>query len=240
LKHFKQHRWLAFIDADEFFVFPQQNNSTSSNSHGASTSSSSSQDGAQPGLQDTALLPGAQQPEPQSQDRGHFGFVNELEHDITQDTVLELSDSASQQGSPASVIGSSSSSSSTYTHPHNLALFLSEFEGQGAVGINWVLFGSSGHLARPAEGPLGAYTACIPRTHWESTHVKVRYRRRACCPCIGARSVQSAVGSLSGQKVAVPAAVGFHPFDNEQQQRLPWVFLALLFQTHRATWRVAE
>jgi hypothetical protein len=183
LKHFKQHRWLAFIDADEFFVFPQQNNSTSSGTQGPSTiSSSSSQNGTQPGLQDTALLPGTQQPEPLSQDRGQFRFVDELEHDITQDNVLELSDSASQQGSHASVIGSSSSSS-LYTQPHSLAMFLSDFEGQGAVGVNWVLFGSSGHLARPVEGPLGAYTACIPRTHWESTHVKVRiYRRCTCCP----------------------------------------------------------
>lgn len=58
---------------------------------------------------------------------------------------------------------------------HNLPLLLARLEAQGAgaLALNWVLFGSSGHKARPPGGPLASYTACVPATHHESTHVKV-------------------------------------------------------------------
>jgi hypothetical protein len=110
------------------------------------------------------------QDQQQQQHGPRFGFHEDLVPDPSQPAGQEQGGGAT----PAAGSSSSSSSSSASPQPHNLALFLSDFEGQAALGVNWVLFGSSGHLARPAEGPLGAYTACVPRTHWESTHVKVR------------------------------------------------------------------
>jgi hypothetical protein len=58
---------------------------------------------------------------------------------------------------------------------HNLPLLLARLEKKrvGALALNWVLFGSSGHKTRPQGGPLASYTACIPASHPESTHVKV-------------------------------------------------------------------
>jgi hypothetical protein len=56
---------------------------------------------------------------------------------------------------------------------HSLPVFLADFESHAAIGVNWVLFGSSGQQTRPPDGPLASYTSCVPRTHWESTHVKV-------------------------------------------------------------------
>ena len=64
---------------------------------------------------------------------------------------------------------------------HNLPLLLARLEAQGAgaLALNWVLFGSSGHKQRPKGGPLAAYTACVPAAHPESTHTKVIARTAA-------------------------------------------------------------
>lgn len=43
----------------------------------------------------------------------------------------------------------------------------------GALALNWVLFGSSGHVTRPVGGPLASYTKHLPQDHRESTHTKV-------------------------------------------------------------------
>eukprot|EP00879_Flechtneria_rotunda_P018575 GHRR01019491.1.p1 GENE.GHRR01019491.1~~GHRR01019491.1.p1 ORF type:complete len:342 (+),score=104.91 GHRR01019491.1:616-1641(+) len=123
LQHFRQHRWLAFIDVDEFFVFPP------ANLQGSSASSK-------------AAL--AQDP-----------------HSTTGDTGGGLDEADSGNNA------TDSSSSS------NLAVFLSQYEQHAALGINWVLFGSSGLQQRPSNGPLGSYTSCVSPNHWESTHVKV-------------------------------------------------------------------
>ncbi|KAI8466105.1 MAG: hypothetical protein J3K34DRAFT_524780 [Monoraphidium minutum] len=58
---------------------------------------------------------------------------------------------------------------------HSLPLLLARLEAQkvGALALNWVLFGSSGHKVRPPGGPLASYTSCVPAAHPESTHVKV-------------------------------------------------------------------
>lgn len=58
---------------------------------------------------------------------------------------------------------------------HNLPLLLARLEaaGAGALALNWVLFGSSGHKTRPRGGPLASYTACVPASHPESSHTKI-------------------------------------------------------------------
>lgn len=87
-------------------------------------------------------------------------------------------------GSESSLSGSSGNSSSRgwQRRPH-LWLFLSHYEPYAAVGVNWVMFGSSGLQQRPPAGPLASYTSCVPQAHWESSHVKVSHRLplRTCC-----------------------------------------------------------
>ena len=49
---------------------------------------------------------------------------------------------------------------------------LKEFEGYGGLAVNWVQFGSSGHVHRPHGGTLASYWKCIPKHHPENLHVK--------------------------------------------------------------------
>lgn len=49
---------------------------------------------------------------------------------------------------------------------------LKEFEGYGGLAINWVQFGSSGHVHRPHGSTLASYWKCIPKHHPENLHVK--------------------------------------------------------------------
>jgi hypothetical protein len=200
LQHFKQHRWLAYIDADEFFVFPQQRQQQEHGGSDAAATDSSS--GEQPGI----LLPSLSQPQQpadndphdardphdasQSRD-AHESHVQQLvlanqlggltpqAAAATAITGSNLSPPLTSLDTSASTSTSRSTSQQQQQQQHNLNLFLSDFEAHAAVGVNWVLFGSSGHQTRPAEGPLAAYTSCVPSTHWESTHVKVR----GCAPC---------------------------------------------------------
>lgn len=39
---------------------------------------------------------------------------------------------------------------------------LMEYEGFGALALNWVMFGSNGHLQRPRGGVLINYHECLP------------------------------------------------------------------------------
>lgn len=93
------------------------------------------------------------------------------------DTDDSSSDEIAATGDAAAVPGSNSGRSRQH-----LAVFLSSHEQHAAIGINWVLFGSSQLQDRPRGGPLAAFTSCVPQEHWESTHVKVG--REDCLDCI--------------------------------------------------------
>lgn len=49
---------------------------------------------------------------------------------------------------------------------------LQDYESYGALAVNWVQFGSSGHLYRPRGSTMASYWKCIPRQHPENLHVK--------------------------------------------------------------------
>lgn len=169
LQHFKQHRWIAFIDADEFLVFPQHNSSSSGT--GRSSDTSQSMEGGLPETHDQAVLDPHKQPPADfghEHHTDHVDVVNQHGSVLTQEAV-----SASHVVSHTSAASSTAAISNSNGGSDNLGVFLSQYEHQAAIGVNWVLFGSSGHLTRPAAGPLASFTACVPRTHWESTHVKV-------------------------------------------------------------------
>jgi hypothetical protein len=181
LQHFRAHRWLAYIDADEFFVFPQQqHHSTSSQQELSSSGSSSSSSQAGPSMQGQGLSLDSQQQQGQMQSsrQGQDALEQHAQHAASdnQQGAAGVHDLHPPNDLPGTLnpTSSTSNSSSSSMGSHNLAVFLADFESHAAVGMNWVLFGSSGHLVRPTEGPLAAYTTCIPQTHWESTHVKVR------------------------------------------------------------------
>ena len=170
LQYFRRHRWIAFIDADEFFVFPQHSNSSKTGSGNSSRTDDSAQ-GPSQASPEQAAGPMAQQQLAQDhqQQIDHFDLVS---HNSTAAAPPALHITMISHTATDSM---GTASNSTDVRVDNLALFLSQYEGQAAIGVNWVLFGSSGHLTRPAEGPLAAFTTCVPRTHWESTHVKVRH-----------------------------------------------------------------
>lgn len=54
----------------------------------------------------------------------------------------------------------------------SLPAMLHEYEAYGGLAVNWVLFGSSGHIHRPKGGTLANYWKCVPLSHPENLHVK--------------------------------------------------------------------
>jgi len=52
----------------------------------------------------------------------------------------------------------------------NLVDFLKEFEREriAGIGINWLMFGSSGHEIKPAGPQIKNFTRCIPNSHIKS------------------------------------------------------------------------
>lgn len=55
----------------------------------------------------------------------------------------------------------------------NVNVLLPPYEKYGGLALNWMLFGSSGHVDKPKAGLFASYTSCVPQSHTESTHVKV-------------------------------------------------------------------
>ncbi|KAK9814278.1 hypothetical protein WJX72_003319 [[Myrmecia] bisecta] len=55
----------------------------------------------------------------------------------------------------------------------DIRVLLQEYEAFGALTVNWVLFGSSGHLTRPSAGVLASYYRCFSHDHPLHLHVKV-------------------------------------------------------------------
>lgn len=56
---------------------------------------------------------------------------------------------------------------------HQLPSFLERYDEHGGLAINWVVFGSSGHAARPAGGVLVNYVSCLQPQQEQNAHVKV-------------------------------------------------------------------
>ena len=54
----------------------------------------------------------------------------------------------------------------------NIPALLHEYEEYGGLAVNWVQFGSSGHIHRPHGGTLANFWKCIPLQHPENLHIK--------------------------------------------------------------------
>lgn len=54
----------------------------------------------------------------------------------------------------------------------SLPEILREYEAYGGLAVNWILFGSSGHIHRPEGSTLANYWACVPPSHPENLHIK--------------------------------------------------------------------
>lgn len=54
----------------------------------------------------------------------------------------------------------------------SMPALLRQYEAYGGLAVNWVLFGSSGHVRRPEGGTLANYWKCVPQSHPENLHVK--------------------------------------------------------------------
>lgn len=51
---------------------------------------------------------------------------------------------------------------------------LREYEAYGGLGVNWRVFGSSGHIDKPEGGTLANFVTCIPQVR------APRHRRDLC------------------------------------------------------------
>ncbi|CAF3356945.1 unnamed protein product [Rotaria socialis] len=57
--------------------------------------------------------------------------------------------------------------------PATLNTFLKKHENAGGVGVNWQIYGSSGHLTRPTAGVRKSYFKCISdESNPHNTHIK--------------------------------------------------------------------
>jgi hypothetical protein len=173
-------RWLAFIDIDEFFVLPPQHGQPFSAWQAAAANSSTLPDAPTPDAQQQ--LPGAA--------AAGVGVDAALQTQLQppQQPALPAPDAAAgmqydivalAQASAAALVNNDSSSGRALSswgsnRRPNLALFLAGYERHAALGVNWVMFGSSGLQQRPPAGPMASYSACVPQDNQENTHVKVR------------------------------------------------------------------
>eukprot|EP00775_Hariotina_reticulata_P011536 gene11536-11679_t len=162
LQHFRQHRWLAFIDVDEFFVFAP--------SEAPGQSAAASSNGSSPAVDGTAHR---RQLQAQQQVPQQFNTRKALRDPAVYHAAAGTGTTGQTDSGDAERTDGTSKGEADEMDSHSLPLFLSGFEQRAAVGVNWVLFGSSGLLKRPQEGPLASFTSCVPQQHWESTHVKV-------------------------------------------------------------------
>lgn len=55
----------------------------------------------------------------------------------------------------------------------DITLFMSKYERYGGLALNWIFFGSAGHVTRPKGGVLVNYVQCFPLDHKEHKVVKV-------------------------------------------------------------------
>ncbi|MDB5153709.1 MAG: hypothetical protein JWR54_2460 [Mucilaginibacter sp.] len=58
------------------------------------------------------------------------------------------------------------------TFTGNLPDFLVPYEGFGGLGINWLVFGSNGHIEKPRGTQIESYTHRIPKSNPLNDHVK--------------------------------------------------------------------
>ena len=96
--------------------------------------------------------------------------------------------------------------------PAAVAAFAATHPDAGGWALNWVLFGSSGHATRPPAGVLASYTACLPATDPENTHVKTVARVGATLkvgpdPHHFLYRPGASAGALNGRGQVVPGGV---------------------------------
>lgn len=84
------------------------------------------------------------------------------------DEFVILHDSSDiMDSSTATVSDQQESTGASYaanTKP-DIRRLLQAYKGFGALALNWVMFGSNGHLQRPRGGVLINYHECMPLEH---------------------------------------------------------------------------
>jgi len=145
-QHRGRHRWMGFLDVDEFIVFD-----TSAGVFSRSNSSFSSSLGGGGG--------------------GGFGGDPPERPAAAAAMLLRAED-----GSGGSSRGNAHDGRAAeglwplYLHQHEHH----PPAAAGGLALNWVLYASGGLASRPrGRGPLRSFTACVPREHRESRHFKV-------------------------------------------------------------------
>jgi hypothetical protein len=142
----RRHRWMGFIDVDEFVV-PTNPAPSDPLGHGGG-SNGSSVGAASRGVNDSS---------------------------DSSDGISGSSDSSdgisgSSDGSGGSSEGSDGNGDGGFWAP--LPALLRPFEDQGGVVLHWQLFGFNNLVERPRQGVLASYISCWPIKHGIHRHVK--------------------------------------------------------------------
>lgn len=161
-QHRGRHRWMGFLDVDEFIVFDMEApvfGGGKRRGGGAAQRAEGRHDGGDGGdragrAAATAKMLLLEAPSSSSGDQPphhrHNGAASEGLWPLYLHHHEKWNASSSSSSSP-------SSSSSV-----------------GGVALNWVLYGSGGLASRPkGRGPLRSFSQCAPRDHRESRHFKV-------------------------------------------------------------------
>ncbi|HJP64459.1 MAG TPA: glycosyltransferase family 2 protein [Mucilaginibacter sp.] len=59
-----------------------------------------------------------------------------------------------------------------HTSTGSLPDFLAAYESYGGLGVNWVVFGSNGHVEKPQRPQIESYTTRLPKSDPVNDHVK--------------------------------------------------------------------
>jgi hypothetical protein len=164
-----KHRWLAMIDVDEFIVL--KTNTSSGVEAGSSDQQGKEkleqqEDTAAEALEQLLKDAGRSDSSDSGGDIESLGFI--------------LPDQQQQQGRESKGVGGQGAGGATSSTKNEegvqgkaLDTFLAEYEGFGGLAINWVTFGSSGHMTKPSGGTLASFTKCLRDDHVVNRHVKL-------------------------------------------------------------------
>lgn len=152
-QHRGRHRWIGFLDVDEFIVFDTTRRvfggvgGLGDGLGGGGDGDGGGDGGDAPGRAAAtaallALPPSSSSSQQQQHQHHHNGHASE--------GLWPL-----------------------YLHQHEH--FGDKLKSVGGLALNWVLYASGGLASRPrgGRGPLRSFTACAPRDHRESRHFKV-------------------------------------------------------------------
>ena len=167
-----KHRWLAMIDVDEFIVL-KSNSSSYQVAKGAVQQEEKEKQEQQEDSAAEALEQLLNDASSSSSSSGGSVDIESLGFSLPKQQQQHQQVGGSQAGGQAASSSSSSILEEQREKASSIDMFMAEYEGFGGLAVNWVTFGSSGHLTRPPGGTLASFTKCLKDDHDVNSHVKL-------------------------------------------------------------------